>query len=137
MPKQIDALHKQPRTAAIFSGKVSFIDLQYIMLPKLPATPINNLLIVRLSTVPNMLIAELAIAMNYVSMAAFRRPILMSLPPITFPAARPIIPAELIIVLYRIVSSFVQLNLASKTIAVCTLPLRAQEQCHVPIPQAI
>ena len=50
---------------------------------------------------------------------------------------RPTIPAELIIVLYRIVSSFDQPYFASKIAVVYPLPTTAKAHYHVPKPNPI
>lgn len=65
-------------------------------------------------------------------MAPLRLPFEIIGPPIKLPRVRPTIPAELMIVLYRIVSSSVQPNFASKTGVVAPFPEIANAQYQVP-----
>lgn len=117
------------------SGIVSPIILPKATLLTPPAKPIKNLPIVRAGTVQNMAIAEPEIAIECPIMAAFLLPSLKIKPVMKLPTIRPTIAAELMIVLYKIASSFSHPNLASNTGVVLVLPTKAKPLCQVPRPK--
>lgn len=100
-----------------------------------PARPINSLPVVRDAVSPIIEIREPKMAKEFPIIAVRRLPVFSRKPDIKLPITRPTIAAELMIVLYRIVSSLSQSNFAWKIEVVAALPTNAKALCHVPTPQ--
>ena len=96
--------------------------------------PIKSLPIDKNGVVPIIEMAEPIIPKRFARIAPFLRPSLMKGPPRKLPIIRPTTAAELMIVLYRIVSSSSQPNLASNTVVVYALPAKANEVYQTPTP---
>ena len=121
---------------ASLSGIFSVSILLKITLMMPAEMPPTNRPKVKNGVVPAMQMAEPRIARTWAMTAALFRPRFNKEPPMTLPAQRPITPDDEMIVLYRVVSSSVHANLASKTAVVYPAPARAHATCHNPIPCA-
>ena len=112
----------------------STIVLPKIMIMQPAAVPTRTLPMNMRATVPPIVIRAPTIAILWAIRAPFLRPMRIKYPPRKLPRNRPMMPAELMMVLLAMVSSSVQSNLASKTGVVYEFPARAQVVCQVPRP---
>ena len=134
--RQTPALWNIANFEASLSGIFSVSILLKITLMMPAEMPPTNRPKVKNGVVPAMQMAEPRIARTWAMRLALFRPRFIKEPPMTHPATRPITPDDEMIVLYRVVSSSVHANLASKTAVVYPAPARAHATCHSPRPCA-